>query len=269
MNSGRPLSVRLNVLRGVALGLGLLFVVLAIRYAVWRAWPTAPVGAVLIYEVDAELERDRSAVDMEKVVAAVHRRLNPGWTKRARVRLLGDGRIEIGVFGDDPEVVRRIERMVESAGTIEFRILANDRDHGPLIEQARQLEAAQLRDAGGSLLAWWVPVAPGREGDFASYSEIAARKRTFRGRQLTEILVVKDIFDVTGEYLRAARAGGGPAVDKGLPVVTVIVGADDDLGKAIAVHIAGRAHRVAKLGVDMVAVDVPVGVARGAVGSQP
>ena len=166
-----------------------------------------PVGTILVYEVAPESLMDGIPVDMENVVSLLNRRINPRSLRRARIRTLGQQRIEIAVYGKDPNTVRRIERIVESAGTIEFRILANNRDHGPLIEQAKQLEAAQLTDAGGSLLAWWVPVASGRETDFASYSEIAARKRTFRGRQLTEILVVKDIFDVTGEYLRDARPG--------------------------------------------------------------
>jgi preprotein translocase subunit SecD len=57
----------------------------------------------------------------EKTASKLDCWINPSGAKRARIRSLGDGRIEIAVYGDDPEEVRRIERLVETAGTLEFR----------------------------------------------------------------------------------------------------------------------------------------------------
>ncbi len=184
-----------------------------------------PVGTILVYEIDPGLwaedepADDRAAaapVDIQTVVETLNRRVNPGWTRLARVRPLGRSRVEIGVFGSDPEAVRRVERLVEAVGTIEFRILANGRDHPSLIEQARQDDARTVRDSDGDLLAWWVPVAAGQEDAFAEYGEIATRARKQDEREALEILVVNDPFDVTGRYLVSAKpwfdATGRPCI---------------------------------------------------------
>ena len=170
-----------------------------------------PVGKVLVYEVDSGPgpDSDSQLADKKvvaKVVAALDRRINPDWTKRARIRPLGEGQIEIAVYGNDPEMVERIERFAESGGTLEFRILANRRDHLALIEQAEQDEGKTLHDADGNLLAWWVPVAPDQKEGFGLQGEIAHRTRTVRGKEQLEILVVKDPFDVTDAYLIRATA---------------------------------------------------------------
>ena len=167
-----------------------------------------PVGKVLVYEVDSgsESDSDSQPVDTEALVAALNRRINPGWTKRARIRPLGEGQVEIAVYGNDPEMVERIERLAESAGTLEFRILANRRDHPALIEQAQQVESRTVRDAARKILAEWVPVASDQEESFSDDPEIATRETQWRGRPSTEILVVKDPFDVTGAYLAQATA---------------------------------------------------------------
>jgi len=174
-----------------------------------------PVGKVLVYEVDSgsESDADTQPVDEEvvvKMVAVLNRRVNPGWTRRARIRPLGEGQIEIAIYGNDPEMAERIERLVESVGTLEFRILANRRDHAALIERAEQDEGKKLRDDGGRLLAWWVPVADGQEETFSKDAEIAVRQTERNGRPSMEVLVVKDAFDVNGSYL----AGVTPNVDE-------------------------------------------------------
>ncbi len=169
------------------------------------------VGVVLIYDVDpSEQDPDRTA-DMDKLVAAIDRRINQGRSKDGRVRRLDDQRIEIGVFGNDPEKVRRIERLLQRAGTLELRILANQRDHKSLIERAQREDAGVLKDAKGNVQAWWVPVhdattLEGRQAypAFMPSLEIAKRTRKRGQREVTEVLVVKDPFDVVGAYLEEA-----------------------------------------------------------------
>ena len=187
------------------------------------------VGVVLVYQVDQPEEDPNRPVDMDALLAAVDRRINRAPAKSARVRQLdypavggygsrtyppprGTRRIEIGVFGSDPQQVRRIERMVEHTGTLELRILANRHDHGPLIERAQRENAQVLKDAKGDVQAWWVPVRDGatlEDRESAGISptwEIAQRTRQQGRREVTQVLVVKDPFDVTGAYLESAAA---------------------------------------------------------------
>ena len=71
--------------------------------------------------------------------------------------MLDHQQIEVAVFGNDPEDVRRIERLLQDGGTLEFRILANRRDHLPLVEQALRENSPKVLNPAGDLLAWWVP----------------------------------------------------------------------------------------------------------------
>ena len=184
-------------------------------------------GVILVYEIE-DLPREETAqlgeevlapqtVDIEKLVQAINRRVNPGGVLEVTIRPLGDTQIEVIIPEADREEVERLKRKISSAGTLEFRILANNRDHQALIEQALSREDRVLRDAEGRVLAWWVPIARGQEANFA-YPEIATRKRKDprTGYEFTEVLVVKDPFDVTGAYLVHAAPGfdrtGAPAV---------------------------------------------------------
>jgi SecD/SecF fusion protein len=213
-----------------------------------------PIGETLIYEIDPESKIEEKSAGIEAAVAVLERRINPGSSERARIRSIGEGRIEIAVYGKDPQMARRIERLVESPGTLEFRILANRRDHESLLEPARELgPQGRLYDEQKRLQAWWVPVGLGQEDNFMHYIfrttqdgeslaeyhydkktekgtfravegarlfdvEIPEDKREIciriqkdnRGHQWFEVLVVKDVYDVTGEYLVGAR----PSIDQ-------------------------------------------------------
>jgi SecD/SecF fusion protein len=163
---------------------------------------TKPVSAVLLYEVDPP----DMPVNMDAMMAAVERRVNPGWTRRGRVRQVGDLQIEIGVYESSPEAVRRIDRLVMSLGTLEFRILANRHDHKSIIDMAEADDGDRVRDAEGRQLAWWVPVSRGQEGSFTS-PEIATREVDRAGMKSLKVLVVNDPFNVNGGYLTRAEAG--------------------------------------------------------------
>ena len=166
-------------------------------------------------EAEEQVAADTS-VDMDKLIGAITLRVNPGGTREVTIRKYGPRQIEIIIPGADDEEVRRIEGKVSQAGTLEFRILANNRDHKAQIALAQATEANEVVDAQGELVAWWVPVAEGQEDSFATYTEIATRVANDRGKETMEILVVKDLFNVTGEYLQHCT----PAVDQyGRPCV--------------------------------------------------
>ena len=195
-------------------------------------------GVVLVYELqdptdDAkkaeeakadEKEGDEGAeaaaqqeIDLDKLISAVELRVNPGGAREVAIRKYGPRQIEIIIPRANEEEVRRIEKKVSQAGTLEFRILANNRDHKAEIGLAQDTEARQVFDAEDNLVAWWVPVGKGREDSFATYGEIATRVANYRGQEVMEILVVKDVFNVTGGFLDRCSPGvdehGRPCVN--------------------------------------------------------
>ncbi|MHC4180881.1 MAG: SecDF P1 head subdomain-containing protein [Planctomycetota bacterium] len=171
------------------------------------------VGVVLVYQLDPQPTPDSEPVDMQALVGVVDRRINTRAYPVARVRRLDDRTIEIGVFGSDARRVRRIERLLERAGTLELRILANQHDHKSLIDRAQAQDADVLKDASGEVQAWWVPVRdsttledPGYVGFATEDWDIAKRTRKQDRREVVEVLVVNDSFDVTEAYLEGAKA---------------------------------------------------------------
>lgn len=167
-----------------------------------------PRGAVLVYEVDPADTVSAENVDLATLTVQIDRRLNRGWNRLARVRQLDGQQIEVAVYDVGDKATRRVEQLLQRAGTLEFRILANDRDNKQLIDLAlADPSRTQICDEKGDLLAWWVPVKAGEEKSFASYSGIARRTRKQDDREIVEILVLKDVYDVTGKYLTRADAG--------------------------------------------------------------
>ncbi len=205
-------------------------------------------GVILVYEVvggmhdesgtapDATSGRsagDLSGQQMDKLIAAVARRVNPGGQKEVTIRQFGPRQIEIIVpekkrRGDDWQTdgltadasqadVERLKRILSSAGTLEFRILANPKVHEAFIEPALALkDETQLKGPGGALLAFWVPVSPKERKSFESDPDVVKRVRTVGKEERLEVLVIKDEWDVTGQYLVRSVRGlddkGGYAV---------------------------------------------------------
>ena len=185
-------------------------------------------GVNLVYEVEkghavveqqpgrktrqTAVEEEEGTVQMDKLIAVISRRINPGGQKEITLRKYGPGQIEIIIPEADDEEVERIKKKISQAGTLEFRILANSRDHASLIARARQSTSTRLYaeklpgEEKPKLLAWWVPMTQGQEKSFAGLTD-AVRIVTERGQKVRQILVVKDPWDVTGEYLSKAAPG--------------------------------------------------------------
>jgi len=175
-------------------------------------------ATVLVYEAEQPEAAGSNArgVDIPKLVEAIRKRLRTGHVKGRRVRARDDNRIEVTIHGTDPKTVERVVRLIESPGTLEFRILANRRDHRGLIDRAEKAGGPAVRDEKGNRLTWWVPVTAKAESAFDKDKDIATRKRKQGDRESLEVLVVKDPFDVGGRYLSSVS----PSVDsRGKPCV--------------------------------------------------
>lgn len=139
-------------------------------------------GTILLYEIDSSeltqpldpegpaVSTNRQTVQADDVARALRERLNPGGQKELSIRGYGDNQIEIVVPNVDQFEIDEIKRLVSSAGTLQFRIVANSRDHADIIQAARLQSTSdnpnlrvsrEVRSAEGRLIGRWYTV--GRE----------------------------------------------------------------------------------------------------------
>jgi SecD/SecF fusion protein len=170
-------------------------------------------GTNLIYAVDREqAQKDSKTVDnatLDKMVGAIGRRINPSGAEEVTVRRVGEDRIEVIIPGADRELVEQKKRAIVNLGSLEFAILANDKDHRREIDAARKLRDDQdeVRNDQGRVIASWRNVAEGETvgGDRAANRTV---KRIVEGKEVekTQWLVIHEPpeREVTGRFLSRA-----------------------------------------------------------------
>ena len=160
-------------------------------------------GVILVYEIDSAKQPD-GGVSMDKLVAAVSRRVNPGGQKEVTVRQYGTNQLEVIVPEVDQAEVEFIKRIVSSAGVLEFRIVANPQDprHKEIIEKATS-SSGSLVSSGDRSIGRWIQIDTQKINP-AGDSTLVTRQA---GDGTPEVLVALDRFDVTGDFL--SRASGG------------------------------------------------------------
>ena len=174
-------------------------------------------STTLLYEVVAEKGKVDPAM-VENTVRVLDRRVNTSWWPAARVRRTGSGQIEIGIYSHDAVKAGHIQDLVERKGTLEFRILANSRDHQKLIDRARsEPNEKELKDEKGTLSARWVLVRPKEAERLKADSDSYIALREAAGGDM-EVLVVNDRFNVNGTHLKEVKSAiddvtGVPDVD--------------------------------------------------------
>lgn len=105
-------------------------------------------GMNVTYEVDKSKAKASDAsflLDkgvMQKMVAAISRRVNPSGLEEVTVRQVGDDRIEVIRPGVDAEGAEQIKKQITALGSLEFSILVNDVDHPDL----HRVGLSQLND---------------------------------------------------------------------------------------------------------------------------
>jgi SecD/SecF fusion protein len=179
------------------------------------------VGTVLVYEIDRSELDPNEQVDGEALVRAVERRLKYGWSSRGKAERMPDGRVRVDVYGYNADELSRVKLMLGHAGRLQFRILANPRDHADLIAMGRASKDRRIVDPENQqppkIVARWVK----------SFGVVAKQMRQMPsvisrddGADGCEVLVVEDSFNLTGEHLNRASAdidqSGRPCVRFGL-----------------------------------------------------
>jgi SecD/SecF fusion protein len=164
-----------------------------------------PGKTVLVYTVDPRSEK---TVEMDKLITAVGKRINPSGVKELTIRRYGADQIEVIVPEVEEREVDQIKRKISTSGLLEFRITANKIDDKELIKAAQKSVGRDVY-IGGRLVGRWVQAGPDLFVPDGEYRETPSRGR--------EILVRIDPFDVDGRYLNRASQGfdqrGGLAVD--------------------------------------------------------
>jgi SecD/SecF fusion protein len=169
-----------------------------------RALASEPTGVVLVYELDPKSEPDAGKVDMAQLAAQIDDRLNSD-SKVARVRELPDSRIELALYSTDEATVERVKRVLQHAGTLEFRMLADKRDNKDLVARAlADPSKSRLLDDKGRPLAWWVSVKDQEKAYLASDANIALREKKDGSDIIAEVLVAGDEYNINGTYLKRA-----------------------------------------------------------------
>jgi SecD/SecF fusion protein len=179
-----------------------------VSFVVWphlkQALASEPTGVVLVYEVDPKSKPDAGEVDMAQLVAKIDARLNSD-SKVARVRELPDSRVELALYSTDEATVVRVERVLQHAGTLEFRMLADKRDNNDLVARAlAEPSKSRLLDDKGRPLAWWVSINAQEKAHLASDSNIALREKKNGNDTIAEVLVASDDYNINGAYLKRA-----------------------------------------------------------------
>ncbi|MFO0904857.1 MAG: protein translocase subunit SecD [Pirellulales bacterium] len=172
-------------MKDYGLRIGTIFMsIVATAVVLYAGWPPKlgidlKGGVILVYEVDLqgrstvqatgagpEDPQASRSIDMGSLIATLARRINPSGTKEIVVRPFGERQVEIIIPEVDPLEIERIKKTISTAGMLEFRIVANGRDHESEMELARaqaqdplQKRLASVKDPSGKVVAFWAKVA--------------------------------------------------------------------------------------------------------------
>ncbi len=172
-------------------------------------------GVILVYEIDRDaLKIDAtttvspSSIDWGHLLQRLNDRINPAGTKEIVVRRYGDWQVEVIIPDVDTNEVERIKKLISTAGSLEFRIVANSTQHGEAIQAAtRQAESSDKRRSkyvmeGDRRVGYWARV--GREanvvkGEFHPL-KVHVGNYTIRNTSTGEILQVPQNLPRDQEY---------------------------------------------------------------------
>jgi SecD/SecF fusion protein len=158
-------------------GSAVVLTMLPLRYG-----PDIRGGTNLVYELDRAATTGTAAtrVTASDLIPKLTQRLNPSGTKEILIRPSGSDQIEIVVPNVNPQEVEELKRVIQNAGILQFRIVANRSDHQDIIQLARKQANSEneterltreVRDSDGAkVVGLWQAVGrdeKARDGIFA------------------------------------------------------------------------------------------------------
>jgi len=172
-------------------------------------------GVILIYEVDEELTREAtgpgegsSAVDINALVEALGRRINPGGVKEVVIRPYGEKQVEIIVPDVDDAEVDRLKNQITRAGFLRFLIVGNAAKHRRLFQLADAQPEARVIRSGSEIEGEWVPISRTEDGAGLKVDVDPRINKIREARSgVIEVLMAHSIFNVEGKHLRNVSKG--------------------------------------------------------------
>lgn len=179
-------------------------------------------GVILNYELDPQRPDKDEPVDMDQLIPILARRIDPGNTKQITIRPSGPEQIEIIIPRVGKEEIEQIKRNITNLGSLEFRIVANRRDHADMITKAEALPltVSDVKDSSGKTIGRFVPV-DNKPDTIERFSSSAYTTRVIKREgepDELQVLVRIDPINVTGEYLLRRRITAG-VDERGTPSV--------------------------------------------------
>jgi SecD/SecF fusion protein len=91
-------------------------------------------GTILVYEIDQS--RQKSNIDINELISAIKRRINPDGIKDIVIRPIGSNRVEVIYPEATAEDVENTKRSITDQGLLQFRILASLKHEDELLRDA-------------------------------------------------------------------------------------------------------------------------------------
>lgn len=218
-------------------------------------------GVILVYEVEPAEQNER--VNMGDLINALTNRINPSGTKEIVIRQYGERQVEIIIPEVETEEVEEIKRRVRTAGQLEFRIVANQRDHERIIAAAEA--QAEVDDPSrfqrtvtvdGEDVGFWAEAAKEKLKPVEVSDTIMRDAKTGRIVTLDDIGPIESEDQSLEEFLQANLESSGienldilVATDDGCNVTgdhlgVVSVGTDQLLNPAVNFRLRGQGARL-------------------------
>ncbi|GHT18065.1 hypothetical protein FACS1894189_5260 [Planctomycetales bacterium] len=179
-------------------------------------------GVVLIYDAkpaarggDVQGASADKGLDMDQLTRAITKRINPGGVREIAITKLGTKQIQVVIPHAEAAEVARIERVISESGALTFRIVASRLfpQDAEIIKRGESEAGRDILDAGGRVLARWVPVFESEKSSFQNNPDYVTRQR---GNNFEVLVLYNDGVDITGEYLTTVGRGMGERGDPGV-----------------------------------------------------
>jgi SecD/SecF fusion protein len=209
-----------TVLLSIALGLAPFgyHIIQAGNFGGWKSalhWGIDLAGGTnLIYQVDTKPAAEKNITiseAMDQMVGTIIKRINPSGTEEVSVRKVGIDRIEIIIPGADQGVVQTKKDAMLRLGSLEFGIVANEKDHRSLIAAAQAQPKTQdpVLDGSQTVAVWREVSEKGDSMPSSSVRTVLRKDKSGKEVPVQQVLIIKDGDEdlVTGDYLRRASPG--------------------------------------------------------------
>lgn len=148
-------------------------------------------------------------IQMDKLISAVYKRVNPGGQLEVAIRSLGNDQIEVDIPDVSASEIKLIKDKIATAGALEFRIVADQnapRDADIVEAAKRQIQNQNPSNDvsnGQKIVGRWIDVDPNHVHPDRNWL-------TRRGKNgEMQVLVVLDGLNITGQYLSDAEMSYG------------------------------------------------------------